>query len=93
MGIVAELAATLTRLMRPIGGIVLVVLTIWLVYRLMARRPAKRADSALASEIRCERHGIVLRLEAKTVEAYEQARFHVQCPLCAVRSARDISAS
>lgn len=91
MGVLAEIAATLTRLLRPIGGVVLVVLAIWLVYRLM-RNPAKRAGNpALASEIRCERHGIVLRLEAKTPEAYDQARFHLQCPLCAVRSARDIT--
>ena len=83
----------LRTLLRFVGIVAVGVLALLVVYRLLfggRKRAARAAAGRLATEVRCEQHGIRLRLEAATPPALDQARCHVQCPLCALQSARDV---
>lgn len=91
LGCIEELAGVL----RTRGGMAMiaaVVFALWLFVRLWRRTGTNKtaAGAHLATEIRCERHGLRLRLEASSQSAFDEARFHVQCPLCAMQSSRDV---
>jgi len=41
-----------------------------------------RAGAKHSAELRCETHGLTVRLEADGAEEFERSRIHLRCPLC-----------
>ena len=45
--------------------------------------PPLRPGARHSFELRCETHGLAVRLEADGVEEFERSRVQLRCPLCA----------
>jgi hypothetical protein len=45
--------------------------------------PPMRGGARHSFELRCEKHGLTVRLEADGGDSFERARLQVRCPLCA----------
>ena len=45
-----------------------------------------RPGTRHSAELRCEAHGLTVRLEADGAEEFERSRLHLRCPLCAAKN-------
>jgi hypothetical protein len=66
----------------------LVTLLRWVVAggRVRVEAPGRgppRSGSRHSAELRCETHGLTVRLEADGSDEFERSRMHLRCPLCA----------
>ena len=76
--------------LKNIAWVALVLLALaallrWVVRGRAATReaPPLRAGARHSFELRCETHGLTVRLEADGADEFERSRVQLRCPLCA----------